>query len=108
LTSLRDIMDLASRPGVLSFAIGLPAAELFPREALAEAAERVLRDDPSALQYGLPYQPLKSQIVELMALRGVRCTEEQVFLTTGSQQAMDLLCRHLLAPGGQVVFEWAV
>lgn len=108
MTTLREIMDLASRPGVLSLAIGLPAAELFPREALAEAATRVLGSDPSSLQYGPPYQPLKTQIVELMAMRGVRCTEEQVFLTSGAQQGMDLLNRLLVEPGGQVMIEWAV
>jgi 2-aminoadipate transaminase len=106
--NLREVMELASRPGVLSLAIGLPAAELFPREALADQAARVLREDASSLQYGLPYQPLKSGIVELMRLRGVRCTEEQIFLTSGAQQAMDLLSRLLLPPGGQVMIERAV
>ena len=101
-------MDRVSRPGVLSLAIGLPAAELFPAEALAEEAARLLGTDPSCLQYGLPYRPLKAQVVELMRMRGVRCAEEQVFLTSGAQQAMDLLTRLLLAPGGQVVLEWAV
>jgi len=108
MTSLREIMELASRPGVLSFAIGLPAAELFPRDALAEQAVRVLQGEASSLQYGLPYRPLKTQIVELMALRGVRCTEEQIFLTSGAQQGMDLLSRLLLPPGGQVLFERTV
>src|SRR5437763_5108984 len=98
MTSLRVIMDLASRPGVLSFAIGLPAAELFPNKALAEQASSVLQADASALQYDLPYRPLKTQIVQLMALRGVRCTEEQIFLTSGAQQGMDLLSRLLLPP----------
>ncbi|MFL6196245.1 MAG: PLP-dependent aminotransferase family protein [Thermoanaerobaculia bacterium] len=106
--SLRDVMDLASRPGVLSFAIGLPATELFPREAFAEQAAAVLRADASALQYGLPYRPLKSQIVELMRSRGVRCTEDQIFLTSGSQQAMDLLSRLLLPAGGQILVERAI
>lgn len=108
MTSLREIMDLATQPGVLSFAIGLPAAELFPKEALAEEAARVLRTDPSSLQYSAPYGPLKTQILALMALRGVRCTEEQIFLTSGAQQGMDLLSRLLLRPGGQVLFEQTV
>jgi len=106
--SLREIMELASRPGVLSFAIGLPAAELFPREALAGQAARVIRADASSLQYGLPFQPLKRRIVELMALRGVRCAEEQIFLTSGAQQGMDLLSRLLLPAGGQVLLERAI
>lgn len=108
MSSLRNIMDLASRPGVLSLAIGLPAAELFPREVFAQETARVLAADASSLQYGLPYGPLKTQIVELMAMRGVRCTEEQVFLTSGSQQGIDLLNRLLVEPGAPVVFEWAV
>jgi len=107
-SGLREIMDLTSRPGLLSFAIGLPASELFPREALAAATTRVLAADPLALQYGVPFAPLKSQIVELMALRGVRCAEQQVFLTSGAQQGMDLLTRLLLDPGGQVIFEQEV
>jgi len=108
MTSLRDIMDLASRPGVLSFAIGLPATELFPSAALGEQAARVLREDAAALQYGLPYAPLKAQVVQLMALRGVRCSAEQIFLTSGAQQGMDLLSRLLLQQGGQVVVEHAI
>lgn len=107
-SGLREIMDLISGQGLISFAIGLPASELFPREALAAGAARVLETDPSALQYGVPFAPLKTQIVELMALRGVRCTEKQVFLTSGAQQGMDLLTRLLLNPGGQVVLESAV
>ena len=105
--TLREIMDLASRPGVLSLAHGLPAAELFPREALAEAAARVLAD-PAALQYGPPWRPLKTRIVELMAARGVQCSEEQIFLTSGAQQGMDLLTRLLVEPGQPVMMEWAV
>ena len=104
-SGLREVMNLVTRPGVLSLAVGLPAPELFPMEALAQATTRLLTTDPGSLQYGVPHQPLKSQIVELMALRGVECRPEQVFLTSGSQQAMDLLCRLLLDPGGQVLIE---
>ena len=104
-SGLREVMELASRPGVLSFAVGLPAAELFPREALAEAAAHVLRTDLAALQYTLPLQRLKEEVVGIMALRGVRCRPEQVFLTSGAQQAMDLLAHLLLDPGGQVALE---
>jgi len=98
-------MELATRPGVLSLAVGLPAADLFPRAALAEAAAHLLATDSGSLQYSPPLQPLQAQIVELMAMRGVRIRPEQVFVTTGSQQAMDLLCRLLVDPGAQVVVE---
>jgi 2-aminoadipate transaminase len=107
-SGLRELMTRASRPGVLSFAVGLPAAELFPVDDLAGAGASVLPADPGALQYAVPYVPLKRQIVGLMAARGVDCRPEQVFLTSGSQQAMDLLARLFLDPGGEVMLEETV
>jgi len=80
---LQQMIAIVSRPGILSFAGGLPAPELFPAADLAEALNHVLNSDPGALQYGLPYQPLKRHIVQLMAKRGVNCREDQLFLTTG-------------------------
>jgi 2-aminoadipate transaminase len=107
-SGLREVMALVVRPGVLSLAVGLPAADLFPMAELAQATTRLLTTDPGSLQYGIPHLPLKAQIVELMAMRGVFCRPEQVFLTSGSQQAMDLLCRLLLDPGGEVLLEETV
>ena len=107
-SGLRDLMARASRPGVISFAVGLPAAELFPVRELALASARVLPADPGALQYAVPHAPLKRQIVDLMAMRGIDCRPEQVFLTSGSQQAMDLLARLFLDPGGEVMLEETV
>lgn len=104
-SGLREVMELASRTGVLSFAVGLPAADLFPRDELAEAASHVLLTEPAALQYALPLHRLKEEIVEIMSWRGVRCRPEQVFLTSGAQQAMDLFSHLLLEPGGQVALE---
>jgi 2-aminoadipate transaminase len=105
---LRQMIAVVSRPDILSFAGGLPAPELFPTTALAEAATRVLAGDPNALQYRPPFGPLKAHIVALMARRGVTCREEQVFITTGAQQALDVLTRLLLNPGGQVMLEESV
>lgn len=104
-STLREILVAAATPGVRSFAIGMPGTDLFPAADLAEASAELLRGDVRALQYGLPSAELKSQVVELMRLRGVETREEQVFLTAGSQQAMDLLTRLLLEPGGPVVVE---
>lgn len=95
-------------PGLLSFALGMPATELFPTEGYARACAHVLASDPQALQYGLPFAPLRAHVVELMARRGVAVREDQVFLTTGAQQAMSLLVRLLLDPGGRIVLEEAV
>ncbi len=108
LSGLREVMELATRPGILSLAVGLPAADLFPMAALAEAAAHLLATDPGCMQYSPPLKPLKAQIAELMAVRGVRVRPEQIFLTTGSQQAMDLLCRLLIDPGSQVILEETV
>jgi 2-aminoadipate transaminase len=102
---LQEILFAAAKPGVISFALGLPAPELFPVEGLTRASKHVLANDPRSLQYGPPFQPLKRQIVEMMAKRKVDCHEEQVFITTGAQQGLNLLVRLLLEPGAQVLTE---
>jgi 2-aminoadipate transaminase len=102
---LRQMLAVVSRPGILSFAGGLPAPELFPTAEYSQAVAKVLATDSKALQYGPPYQPLKAHIVRLMAERGVACGEEQIFITTGAQQALDVLTRFFLDPGGSVVLE---
>ncbi|HEX8904922.1 MAG TPA: aminotransferase class I/II-fold pyridoxal phosphate-dependent enzyme, partial [Longimicrobiaceae bacterium] len=102
---LREILALISRPGVLSFALGMPAAELFPVRGWARAAQQVLDADPESLQYGMPLERLRAHVVELMALRGVQCTTAEVFITTGAQQAMSLLGQLLVSPGGTVLTE---
>lgn len=105
---LRQMLAVVSQLGILSFAGGLPAQELFPVADYSAALNSVLRTDPAALQYGPPFRPLKAHIVELMAERGVDCGEEQVFLTTGAQQALDVLSRLFLNPGGTVMLEEVV
>jgi len=107
-STIAAMMGLMARPGVTSFALGLPAPELFPVDDYLAAAERVLRRDTGALQYKAPFAPLKEQIVELMRARGVECTADQVFLTTGAQQALALLARIFLQPGGSIVCEGLV
>lgn len=104
-STLREILALLARPGLLSFALGMPAAELFPVEAYARAAGRVLGTEPEALQYGMPLARLRAQVVDLMARRGVACTERQVFITSGAQQAMSLLGQLLVSPGATVATE---
>lgn len=104
-STLREILTITARPGLLSFALGMPAAELFPARDCARAARRVLAASPDALQYGLPLPRLRAHVVELMARRGVACTEAEVFITTGAQQAMSLLGQLFVSPGGTVVAE---
>jgi 2-aminoadipate transaminase len=104
-SALQKMLVATARPGIISFALGLPAVELFPTEALAAAAERVLSMNPGALQYSPPLQSLKQHVRELMKWRGVNCREEQIFLTAGAQQGMSLLSRLLLEPHGSVITE---
>lgn len=99
---IAEMLRVMSRPGLISFALGLPAPEMFPVEAFEIAARRALADRDS-LQYRPPYAPLKGEIVKIMAARGVRCTEAQVFLTTAAQQGLALLARLFLDPGAAVV-----
>lgn len=102
---LRKLIGVIAQPGVLSFAGGLPAPELFPTQDFATAVADVLATDKRALQYGPPLTELKSQIVELMARRGVTCREEEIIITTGAQQALNMLAQLLLDPGGEVLLE---
>ncbi|HXQ69648.1 MAG TPA: PLP-dependent aminotransferase family protein [Pyrinomonadaceae bacterium] len=104
-STIQQMMSVANRSDVISLSLGLPAAEFFPAEEMAVAFQSVLRREPFALQYGFPSQPLKTHIVKLMAERGVRCREEQILLTAGGQQGMNLLTRLLLNPGGEVLCE---
>jgi 2-aminoadipate transaminase len=104
-SAIQGMLAVANRPDVISFALGLPAAELFPVQEFAGAARLALEADPFALQYGLPNKRLKRHVVGLMARRGVRCREEQILLTTGAQQGVNLLVRLLLDHGGSVLCE---
>jgi 2-aminoadipate transaminase len=104
-SALQEMLSAATKPDVVSFALGLPAPELFPSASLAEAAAHVLSADPQTLQYNPPFSPLKTHVVKLMTLRGVKCTEKQIFLTAGAQQGLNLITRLLLDPGGGVLME---
>ena len=101
---LRELVALVNAPGVLSFAGGLPAPELFPQQELATAFARALAD-PDALQYGPEWPLLSERVAELMGRRGVACTPDQVLITTGAQQGVHILSRMFLDPGGLVAME---
>ena len=103
-SALQDLLTIASQPGVLSLALGLPAPELFPTDDYLRAAARTIAE-PRSLQYGPPDRRMKQHVVELMAQRGVECNEDEIFLTAGAQQGANLLARLLLEHGGQVLIE---
>ncbi len=104
---LRELITVSSRPGILSLAGGLPDPSLFPVREYRTALDAVLATDGRALQYAPPFEPLKEEIVGLMAARGVRCTTEEVLLTTGAQQAIGIASSLLLDPYEPVLAEEA-
>jgi len=104
-SAINEMLRLTARPGVVSLALGLPAPDLFPAEVLADCAARAITDDPRALQYGHPQPRVRAQIAEMMRQRGVECRPEQVVMTSGAQQALSILARVFLEPGGQVMAE---
>ncbi|MFN3432173.1 MAG: PLP-dependent aminotransferase family protein [Candidatus Sericytochromatia bacterium] len=104
---IREILKLVARPDIISFAGGMPAQDLFPYEAIQAATQRSLGESHalSSLQYGLTegYAPLRAEIARSLAAEGIHVGPEQVVITTGSQQAIDLVARVLLDPGDEVV-----
>lgn len=103
---MRDLIALASQPEIVSFAGGLPAADHLPLPEVETCLEAVLaRDGRRALQYGPPYLPLREWIAGYMRQRGVRCDVENVFITNGAQQALEILGRLLLDQGEAAVVE---
>src|SRR5207248_2921642 len=98
---IREMLKVTERPDVLSFAGGLPAPEMFPVEAMARAHADVLaREGASALQYGATegIAPLRAWVAERMTQRGLPCDPEQVLITAGSQQGLDLAGKALIDP----------
>jgi 2-aminoadipate transaminase len=106
---VRDILALTERPGVVSFAGGLPAPELFDVVGLREAFAAVLGGDSAgrALQYSTTEgdPALRSVIAERLTARGLDTDAEDLLITSGSQQALSLVAAVLLEPGDRVLVE---
>lgn len=108
-SAVREILKVTAQPEVISFAGGLPAPELFPVDAVRAAAEAVLAaDGRAALQYGVTegHPPLREWIAaHLAATVGLPARAEELLITHGSQQGLDLVARVLLDPGDIVLTE---
>jgi len=105
---IRDLLKLTEQSDVISFAGGLPAPELFPVDEVGEAVERVLRDHgPQALQYSATegYGPLREMIARHTARYGLHIGADNVLITSGSQQALDLLGKIFIDPGDHILVE---
>src|SRR5512139_1626230 len=107
-SAIRELLKLTARPDVISFAGGLPAPELFPIEEFRAAADAVLsKQGRQALQYSTTegYPPLREMIVRHMARYGIIVDTENVLMTTGSQEALDLVGKVLINPGDRILTE---
>ncbi|MGB8657083.1 MAG: PLP-dependent aminotransferase family protein [Candidatus Zixiibacteriota bacterium] len=107
-SAIREILKITERPDVISFAGGLPAPELFPDRDLEKACIKVLDEyGPKALQYSLTLGvfPLRKAIAERLSKKGCKLTEENICITSGSQQGLDLAGRVFLDKGSVVICE---
>src|SRR5829696_5298775 len=107
-SAMRDLMAITARPEVISLAGGLPDTSTFPAEDLAALMSRVAADASArALQYGPTegMDELKSCIVQVMAEEGMDVGADDLLVTTGGQQVIDLVCKTLIDPGDVIVAE---
>ncbi len=108
-SAIRELFKLLGQPGIISFAGGFPDSAMFDVDGIREAANQALADEPGgALQYGATegYQPLREQLADFMLAKGARdVATDQLIVTTGSQQALDLLGKCLVDPGSKVIVE---
>ncbi len=107
-SEIREILKLIENPEIISFAGGLPAPELFPVEEMKEAARAVLEEDgQKALQYSSTegYLPLREKIAGRMEEVGVKTTADNILITSGSQQGLDLSGKVFINEGDVVVCE---
>ena len=105
---IREILKVTEKPGIISFAGGLPSPQTFPIDAMREASERVLRDDgKAALQYAASegYAPLREWVAQDLLKQGMNVSPDQVLITTGSQQGLDLLAKILIDAGSRILVE---
>lgn len=102
-SEIRELLTVLERPGVISFAGGIPDPELFPSELAARAYHSILTDGSTAgraMQYSVSegYEPLRCWIAQHMSQAGVAATPDNIIITSGSQQALDFLGKLLLSP----------
>ena len=108
-SAIRELFKLLGKPGIISFAGGFPDSAMFDVEGIREAVNTALTEEAGgALQYGATegYNPLREQLATFMASKG--CTgvaADNLIVTTGSQQALDLIGKTMISPGDKVIVE---
>lgn len=107
-SAIRELLKATEQPDTISFAGGLPAPEIFPIEKIATTTQRILQTaGPQALQYSATegYRPLRELIAHLLSQPGLEITIDNVLITSGSQQGLDLLGKVLIDPGDRILVE---
>ena len=107
-SAIRELFKLLGKPGIISFAGGFPDSAMFDVHGITEAVNMALIDEPgAALQYGATegYQPLREQLAAFMQSKGAQVAADQLIVTTGSQQALDLLGKCLVDPDSKAIVE---
>ena len=108
-SAIRELFKLLGRPGIISFAGGFPDSAMFDVQGISAAVNTALQTEPgAALQYGATegFQPLREQLSAFMAQKGAKdVAPDQLIVTTGSQQALDLLGKTLVDPGSKAIVE---
>ena len=107
-SEIRSLFAVASRPEIVSLAGGMPILSAIPMDMMAGIVEKLIREDgQEALQYGSGqgHPQLREQICDVMALEGIKANPDDVLVTTGSQQALDLISRIFIDPGDVVLVE---
>jgi len=105
---IREILKVTENPRTISFAGGLPNPRFFPVKEVAEAAQKVFSESgEAALQYSTTegYPPLRELIAERYAKKGLKVDADEILITTGSQQGLDLLGKAFLNRGDRVIVE---
>ncbi|WP_211297695.1 PLP-dependent aminotransferase family protein [Ottowia oryzae] len=108
-SAIRELFKLLGKPGIISFAGGFPDSAMFDVQGISAAVNTALQTEPgAALQYGATegFQPLREQLSAFMAQKGAKdVAPDQLIVTTGSQQALDLLGKTLVDPGSKAIVE---
>jgi 2-aminoadipate transaminase len=107
-SAIRELLKVSERKEVISFAGGMPAPELFPADEILEACRKVLKENSGcALQYGSSegYMPLREMIARHTARYGIQVSADNIMITSGSQQALDLLGKVFINRGDRLLVE---
>ncbi len=107
-SEIRNLLSLSVLPDIISFAGGLPEVRALNYQKLEKYIKRTLEvDNGLSLQYGdsTGYSPLRTKLIEVMAMEGIRVNEEDIIITAGGQQALDLLSKIFIDTGDNIIVE---